>query len=541
MEMAFSEKEKTESRNFAREYVSNYLNGEAMPGIEYEYNLAKKFVEGIGLEEVNHFADNWISDGKNCIVLITAPEKESTVMPAEETLKNAIKSMSSLELTAYKDNVIDKPLLATIPSGSKVKFSKKIEEFNITEWNLENGIKIFAKPTDFKNDQILFSSYSWGGWSVYPEKDFMNAANADRIIDESGLGEFDANSLEKVLSGKIVSCTPYISELQQGLQGGCSPNDLETLMQMIYMYHTSPCKDNNAFTSWMEKQKGVLQNKNADPQSVFSDTISYVMSGYNERYKPRTVERLKEINLQRSYEIYNERFGNANGSVYFFVGNFNLDTLKNNVEKYLGGLKSSTDRKRWEDIGASPPKGKVEKTVRMGEEPKSTVMLRFNLPFEFNRNNRNEVNALNKLVSIRLREVLREEKSGVYGVSFSSNPQHYPESKLEHVVYFSCSPDNVESLITAALDVINEVKTKGCDEKNLVKIKETAIRERETFMQENSFWLSTMSSNNQNGEDITEISKFKGWVSGLKTDDLKKFANKYLLTDNYARFVLLPK
>ena len=540
MEMTYSEREKTESRNLAREYVSNFLTAEPMPGIEYEYNLMKKYLDGIKLEEVNAFTKKWITEGNNCIVLVTAPDKESTKMPSDDKIKSILNTAKSLDLKIYDDRVVDKPLIEKAPAGSKVTFTKKIDEFNITEWILENGVKVFLKPTDYKNDEVLFSSYSLGGWSVYPDKDFLSASSADEIVDESGIGEFDANALEKKLSGKIVSCSPYISELQQGFNGRCSPKNLETLIQLIYSYNINPRKDPVAFSSWKEKQKGILQNKNADPQSVFSDTVRYLMSGYNFHYRPYKVDMLNEINPDRAFDIYKERFKNSSNSVYFFVGNFNTDTLMYLVQKYLGGLPSSQERSIWKDIGDSPPHGIVEKTVRMGQEPKSTVVLRWNMPFDYNRKNRNEINALNKLVSIRLREVLREEKSGVYGVGFNSIPQHFPEQNLEQVINFSCSPDNVDMLIKAALDVISEVKEKGCDEKNLLKIKETAIRERETYLKENSFWLNTISTNYQNGENILDLLHYTDWVNTLQTSDFSGFAKKYIQQDNYAKFILMP-
>jgi zinc protease len=541
MEIAYNERDKTESRNFAREYISNFLTGEPIPGIEFEYNTIKKFIGGISLEQINGYASKWITDGKNCIVLITAPDKETTKMPSDAKIKEIVTSMKSLKLEPYSDKFVDKPLLPVDPTGSEPNYDKQIKELNITEWRFPNGVRVMVKPTDFKNDEILFTSYSWGGWSQSGLSNFRSAASADDIIDESGISDFDVNTLIKKLSGKSVSCSPYISELIDGLSGNCAPSDLETLMQLIYAYNMYPRKDSIAFESWMIKQKTALQNRSGDPQSVFGDTISYVMSGYNARYKPMTVETLKEIKLDEAYNFYESRFGNKDFSNYFFVGNLNIDTLKKLATKYLGSLPMTRTAGKWADIGAAPPKGIVERTVNMGQEPKSTVMLRYNMPFDYNRNNRNELNALAKLMNIRLREVLREEMSGVYGVSFSSAPQHYPEPRLEQIIYFSCDPQNVNKLIQAAKDVIKEVKEKGSDEKNLVKIKETAIRERETYLKENNFWLSTISSNHQNGEDILDILKYNDWVNSLKGEDFKGFAKKYIQEDNFATFTLMPK
>lgn len=541
MTEAYNERDKSESRNFAREYVSNFLSQEPMPGITFEYDIYKKYLSGISLEEVNKFASEWITDGENCVVLITAPEKETTKMPSDEVIRSIMKGMKSLQLTPYEDKVVDKPLVENSLLGGKTISSTTIDPFGITELRLSNGVRVALKPTDFKNDEILFTSYSWGGWSLYSEKDYYSAASSDEIVDESGLGEFDATALEKYLSGKIVGVSPYVGELSQGLNGSCSPKDVSTMMQLIYKYCTDPREDQTAFQSYIENRKGFLQNKNADPQSIFRDTIGYVMSGYNYRSRPWTVETLKEISLHRALEIYKERFSDASGMTFVFVGNFKVEEMKALCEKYLGSLPAKNNNETWKDLGMRAPSGMIEKTVKKGVEPKSSVVLRYSMPFEYTRSNRNEVNALMKLVNIRLREVLREDKSGVYGVSCNASPKHYPKQSLELSIGFSCAPTNVDMLIKAAQDVIEEVKNKDCDEKNLVKIKETALRERETGLQENGFWLNTINSNYQNNEDLQEILNYTAWVNKLSGADLKAFAGKYLQTANFAKFVLNPE
>jgi zinc protease len=540
-EQSFNERDKNESRDYAREYVSNFLTAEPMPGIEYEYQIAKKFIPGIKLDEVNGFAKQWITDGKNAIVIITAPEKPSTKIPSKEQIASVIKDMQAAKLEQYVDKVDNAPLLsAELLSGSPIT-STEMLGYGVQHWTLKNGISVYAKATEFKNDQVLFNSFGWGGWSLYPVKDFMSASYADEIIDESGFGNFSSTTLEKKLSGKVVGCSPYISELQQGFNGSCSTKDMETLFQLIYGYATSPRKDADAFASLIQKQKSILKNRSADPQSIFADTVSYIWSGYNERFKPKTENTLDEIALDRAIELYKERFANFNGASFVFVGNFNIDSLKSMTVKYLGSLPSAQVNSSYKDLGMDPPKGKITKTVKKGQAPRSTVLLRWSMPFEYTRNNRNEMNALNKLVSIRLREVLREDKSGVYGVGFNSNPKHYPTSRLEQTISFSCNPDNADMLISAAKEVLDEVRKNGCDEKNLTKIKETFIRERESSMQENSFWLSVISSTVQNKENIDELKTYNEWVNSLKGSDFISFASKYLKDENFAQFVLKPE
>jgi zinc protease len=233
--------------------------------------------------------------------------------------------------------------------------------------------------------------------------------------------------------------------------------------------------------------------------------------------------------------------GDLSGTNFYFVGNFDTDSLKNFVKKYIGNLPSTGKTKSWKDIGVRSPKGKIEKTVVKGLAPKSYVSLRWNMDFEYSTKNRNEVYALNKLMSIRLREVLREDKSGVYGVSCNFNPAHYPVSKLENTVAFNCKPENVDSLIQAVQMVVAEVKAKGCDDKNLEKIKQTFIREREVALKENGFWLGILVSADKNNEKLDDLDSYNEWVNSLKGNDFIQFADKYFKTDNYAKLILMPE
>ena len=541
IQKSYNERDKSPSSGFAREYVSNFLTQESIPGIEKEYEYYNEFIKQITLEEVNKIGRDYLTGSENCFVLITSPQKEGLVIPTEIEIKKMFVDVQKADIPAYVDKVSTKPLIAEALKSVPILSEEKIEKYNITKWKFKNGITVNAKPTDFNNDKITFSSYSPGGWTTIDQKDFYSAISADAIIDLSGLGEFDATMLDKMLSGKTVSCSPSISGLSQGLSGGCAPKDLGTLMELIYGYHKMPRIDNDAYSAYLEARKTSLKNKSVNPQSVYSDTVGYLMANYHYTAKPMTSELLDSINPKRALEIYNELMGDVSGTNFYFVGNFDLDTLKKYVQKYIGNLPASGNVKNWKDIGLRSKKGKIDKIVKKGIAPKSYVSLRWNMDFDYTPKNRYEAYALNKLLNIRLREVLREDKSGVYGVSCSINPSHYPVSKLENMVGFNCKPENVDSLIDAVLVVINEVKEKGCDDKNLEKIKQTFIREREVALKENSFWLSAMINADKNNEKLEEMDSYNEWVNSLTGKDFVRFADQYFKTDNYAKLVLMPE
>jgi zinc protease len=542
VEKQMKEKDKTDSKSFVGDYVSAYLQGEPIPSTEFEYSFYKKYLPTVTLDDLNKVGKEWItSNGENTVIIIQAPSKDSALIPSDDAIRKIFESVQTKELKPYVDKVSSKPLMAVKLTPGKVTAEKEIKELGITEWILSNGVKVVVKPTDFKNDEIIFNAYQWGGTSLYPDKDNMSAANAAPIIDQSGIGQFNSTTLEKMLSGKIVSVSPSIGELTEGFNGRCSPQDLETAMQLLNLYFTQPRKDDTAFQAYMSQRKGLIENRSADPSSAFSDTVSTTMSSYNYRRRPTTISTLNEIDLNRAFEIYKERFSDAGGFTFFFVGSFKTEELKKLVETYIGSLPSKEMNPQWKDVGVVTPKGLINKTVTKGKEPKATVQVIFSGPFEWSRKNRMDLYALSSLLSIKLREELREEMSGVYGVGASGSPTHYPKQEYKFTIYFGCAPERVEELLSAAFKEIDSVKNFGCSDINLQKIKETLKRQREVDLKDNSFWLSAISQNYQNDENILDIMEFNKYVDGLTSDDFKRLAKLYFNMGNYAKFVLMPE
>ncbi len=536
------EKDKTESKNYVGDYVQAFLEDEPVASAKFNYDFYKQYIGTITLDDVNRVGKEWItSNGENAVIVIQSPSKDSALMPSDNTIRSVFESVQKKELKPYVDKTSNKPLMATKPAPGKVVAEKEIKELGITEWTLSNGIKVVVKPTDFKNDEIAYNSYRWGGTSLYPDKDYMSASNAAAIVDESGIGQFNSTSLEKMLSGKIVSVSPNIGELSEGLRGKCSPQDLETAMQLINLYFTQPRKDDTAFNAYISQNKGLLENRSVDPASAFSDTVGVTMSSYNFRHRPTTIATLSEIDLNRAFDIYKERFADAGGYTFFFVGSFKPAELKALVETYIGSLPAKQTNPMWKDVGVVTPKGLINKTVNRGKEPKATVQLIFSGPFEYTRKNRMDMQALSALLSIKLREELREEMSGVYGVGANGSATHYPKQEYKFAIYFGCAPERVEELLTAAFKEIDSVKNFGCTDINLQKIKETFKRQREVDLKDNNFWLSAITQNYQNNENILDILEFNKYVDGLTSDDFKRLAKLYFNMNNYAKFVLMPE
>jgi zinc protease len=541
-EIAYNERDKTESSRLVSELVYHFLSESPVPGIEFEYDITKKIMDGITLDEVNKVGKRLKTpNNENCVVVITAPDKEGVTLPSDEKVKAIFNDAAKGTIKAYEDKVVNKALMTQMPTPGKITEEKQIKELGITELKLSNGIKVYLKPTDFKNDEIQFTAFSPGGVSLYPDKDANSGSFGSYIIGQSGIGEFDNVTLQKYLSGKSVHMYPWVSETSENWNGDTSPDDLETMMQMLHLYFTQPRKDTAAYASMIAQQMGFMQNRALDPQSAFQDTIQVTMSCYHPRAKPWTAETLKEIDLDRAYEIYKDRFSDAGDFTFAFVGNFKMETMKTMLEKYVASLPSKGRKETWKDLGYKTPKGIIQKTVKKGTEPKSSVSIRFYGDFEYNYAHRFDLRVLSQLLSIKLREVLREEKGGTYGVQVYPYTTKTPKQQYGFMINFGCGPDKVEELTKATMEEIEKIKKDGCNEKDLVKIKETLKREHETSLKENEWWLKAIELKVQAEENLLEINDYNKYVDDLKGGDFKNFATQYLNNREFSIFKLYPE
>jgi len=539
-ERLYAERDKQESALFVEEYTRNFLEKEPIPGIEAEYELTKRYVPEIALNEINALGKEWMS-GRNRVVVVEAPQKDGLAVPDESKLAAVIKGVAAKDIQPYTDTAEEQALIDKLPEpGTIVKTAVK-ENYGITEWTLANGVKIVLKPTDFKQDQIVLRAMSPGGTSLASDADFVPASTAGQVIPAGGLGKFNAVELRKVLSGKVASVRPYFSDVEAGLTGNASPKDLETMFQLIYLTFMEPRADATIFGVLAGQTKAMLANMQASPEWAFIEAIQSSLSQNHLRARPMTAALVDEWNLDKSFAFYKDRFADASGFTFIFVGNIDLAAMKPLVERYLGSLPSLHRGETWKDVGAHPPKGVVRKTVKKGIEPKSQVAVIFSGPFQTNRAQRTAIRALSLVLDTRLRNLLREDLSGTYGAMVNASYAKIPSEVYSFMVNFGCNPARVDELVKAVFNEFENLKTNGATDKEAADVREAMSREFETSMKQNSYLLSQIYFRYQINEDLKELFDFGAYLKTLDAAMIREAARTYLDTGNYIQLLLYPE
>jgi zinc protease len=536
----YNERDKTESNQLADEYIRNYLEDEPIPGIEFEYEFVKSNIDNITLEEINSLAQDLISDD-NRVIIVNAPEKEDLSIPGEEEILAVAAAVSNMELEPYEDNISGTELMTEIPAPGEIVKLDILAELGALDLTLSNGARVILKPTDFKNDEVLFTAFSLGGHSVYPDSDHFTALNTDGIIKESGVSKFSNTDIKKILAGKTVYVAPSIGYETESIMGQTKTSDIESMLQLIYLNFTDPRVDEAAFNSYISKRKDLYQNLIKEPRNYFYDQYYRIRAQNHPRgdYIPKP-EDWDGIDYNRAIEIYKDRFSDAGNFTFLFVGAFSIDSIKPMIEQYIASLPTIDREETYVDLGIRPPAAMEIHNVYKGNDPKSMAIIYFEQEAPWNKRDAFFVKELGEILGFIYIEKLREEMSGVYTVRANSSLDKIPYEHSSLQILIPCSPENVDSLVDVAIGELITIQKSGVEEKEIIKARETRRRQLETNSETNNFWLNAIQSTILTDGNLDSVTD-EELIEQITSKEIQRVANEYFNSGKYLLVVLYPE
>lgn len=538
------EKDKTESRRYASKAVYHFLKNSPMMSENQYYNFLRLNLDKIRLSDINELAKDWIVND-NRVVSITGPDKTDVPLPTKNAVLKLLNNIKTKNIKPYVDNSSKKPLFDKELEIAPIKNKTLVSEYKINKLKFNNGMEVFFKKTNFKNDEVLFSAYSKGGYSKYGNKDYNDARFASEAVEEMGLADFNNSQLEKLLTGKNVAVSPHIGRLHESFRGSSTVEDLETLFQLINLYFTAPRKDITAFKSYINRQKGFYGNLLKQPDYYFYSITRKIKFDNNPRAGGiPTSEDFDKLNINNLFQIYKDRFADAGDFKFFFVGSFDESKITNLIQKYLGNLPGYNSKENWVDRNIDIKNGVIKKKLYKGEAPKTFVDVTFHGDIKWSPEKMFLIKSLSKVINIKLRESLREDIGGVYGVRVNGYAMNEPKEKYRFYFRFNAEPNKAQELLNTAYTVIEKIKTEGPDAEVMQKIKETQKQARIKNLRENEYWLKQISSIIQDNLEFSEMSLeiLNKRIDNLTAADIKNAAIKYLSKDkNLIEIMMYPE
>lgn len=520
-----------------------YLRGTNVTDLNQAADTAEKTLASISADDLQAA----IAQGLQSPVLtaiITTNTEQQHQMPDSLQFFQALDSLLALPVSPPAEKGLSGPLLQLPETEEQYTLIETDTIIGVQTYALSNGVKVYFKPTDFSNDQIQFRAFSTGGTSLCTDEEYFNLKHGLSVLNESGLDTFRESQLLQILSDKQVRISPYVSTYEEGLGGSSNQEDLETFFQLGYLYFTRPRFDSIVLNTYLDRQHRIFERIDTDPRAAFGRMMVDKKYDYHPRRPNTTLEELEYIDLQRAEQLYRKRFANIGDFQLVFVGNFEPDTLLRLADRYFGSLPTTTERESWNDNGLRLSPSPIDTVVRAGQTPKAEVNLTWHGPFPYaDRNERLHHSALRQLLSIRLREVLREDLGGVYGVRVSGRFRNIPDSIQQIGVRFNAEPDVYEQLILQIEEEVAQIAAGNIPDEIIPKITATRLKSYQEATRSNGFWLGQIQQCLQRdlGWEVLYPGYYEERLKHINEADLARAAKRYIQGATSLKFVLLPE
>ena len=542
LENSYNERDKTPNTSFAVQYCNNFLNNEPILSIEQSYPLMQALVPQIPVELINMVIPKLINTtGENLVVMNFNQEKDGAVYPTPESLKAAIDAGLDAQVEAFVDNVKQEPLISKMPKKGKIIKETYNSQFDYKELELSNGARAILKKTDFKKNEIQMQAEARGGTSLYGEEDWVNIEKLDFFLLDHGLGNFSKTELDKAIAGKQVDIYFAMSPYNDFVSANSTVKDLETMFQLTYLTFTDIKLDEKNFNQSKIFLEDIYKNRDLDHESVFMDSVIYILNNHDWRCKPFKVEDLKKINLDRMMEIAKERTANAANYTFIFVGNFDEALMRQYIEQYIASLpgKKGTPS-NWVNNTTRPEGETIIHFTRKMETPKANAeIIWYDTKTPYSVENGIKAEMLGQVLSKIYLQKIREDAGAAYSASAGGGARLYGDRCITSI---SASCPVKPEFVDVALKIINEEMANACntiDATTLQEIKELMIKEHITELKENSYWMSVISAYLDPGIDYH--TGYEQMINAQTPESIAAFARQILAAGNKVEVVMTPE
>ena len=540
LDKQYSNKDKRFNSQFVNQYVQHFLNQNPIPSIDYTYSTMKQVAPMIPLEAINGLMKELVSPSDtNLVVLSFNNEKDDAVYPTEEGLKKAIADARSAQIEAYVDNVKDEPLITTLPAKGSVVKETKNDLFGYKELTLSNGVTVVLKQTDLKKDQVLLRGEGFGGSALYGEKDFANIKMYNDVVEASGLGNFSHTELEKALAGKIASASLSMSANRQHVSGSSTPKDVETMLQLVYLYFTQINKDQKSYDNLMQTTEVSLKNRLLQPEGVFSDSLTNTISCHNPRNMMLDVTDLKNVDYDRILQMAKEQTANAAAFTFTIIGNYDEEAILPLIEQYLASLPSAKEVVKSGNVSTDYTGEVINSFKNKAETPKAiAVMHWYSKDIPYTLENSVKSTMVGQILSMEYLKKIREEASAAYTVASQSSVSRDDfETTSQILAYCPMKPEKAD---TALMIMRDEVATiaKSCDADKLTKVKEYMLKNHGDQLKQNGYWLGVIGEWRQWGIDLH--SDYEKVVNAQTPESIAAYVSELLKAGNHAEVIMMP-
>jgi zinc protease len=477
---------------FADRLVAHHLVGEPLPTADQEFQLERRVLDLLTLEDVqSRFL--MLIDAAAPAVLVVGPDEQAAAIPNERQIREIIAAAASDDVPPRDDTGPAASALMERPAPASVA-ERATDESGATWLTFDNGVRVGMLETTISLNTVVLGAASPGGASVVDEEDVVEAYGIPEIVAQSGVADFDRVTLGRALAGRVASAQPYIADVEEGFFGDAATDDLETLLQIVHLTMTEPRGDQFAVDTYVGQVAPFAAEPEAIPGLAANVALLEARYGADNPYYsavPR-LDELEAFDLDAGMEIFRDRFGDAGDFVFVLVGDFSLREGERLAASYLGTLPASGRDDGYVDRQPEPPPGTVQRIVRAGEDDQAAVTFLLTGEHRAAAEDRVYVRLLELVATTRLRDRLREALAATYAPIVTVSIADDPDALIETFIQISGSPDRLDEISQETLMVLADLASRGPTEAELGTARQQVLREFELIS--NELWVEALLS-----------------------------------------------
>ncbi len=535
-EDAFKNISSTESTALSSELIRSIEHGGIFIDRKMDYEIVNILVGEITLQEVNErFRD--ILNIQDRVILFKSTKKfELDTQDVLQEIKKA--KEEAKEAPKVKKRVLTllkKPLLA-----NKILEKSFDEKAGIYSYRLENNVTVLFKPTDFRKNEVLLSAVSHGGLSALPTEALNDAKKASSWVMQSAPSDFSPDEMSALLSGKKVQVNFSLSRFYESISTQSSSKDLESMMRVIYLYVTVPKISPNVDRQLRNRHLSLSKESERDPAYKFNKEMHKFYYMNNPRILFDSKESINDLNATKMLSIFKEKFQSMNHFNYVIVGDIGVEEIEKQISLYLANLPIS---QRNEDINATPYPYKTgfQKFVKaLNTTNIANVGLKYRAVLEYSLVTDSALSMMNDILTIRLRNLIREEKSGTYGVGVNCNIVRELEKTASCNIQFASDPTRKDELIKGVRQVISQFVKEGPTTLELKNVKIKYMLLYKKALKNNYFWQELILNHAKYADDIHVLLDFEKNIGNVTKKEVQK-VSKILFGGDLLQTERMPK
>ncbi len=542
---SFENQSKSSSATYLNDIKSLYFKGYQMVSKKEEYRLAKKYLPLIDSTRLMDYLRQLPLNRYNTY-MITGPDSLRADMPTKNEVLEWVSAIQSSDLhpplnkTMESDRLLNSEIMAGQITREVIDTTIDIEILT-----LDNGARVILKPTELDNNQVLLSGFRNGGLMALDSTKYLTSLFVKSIVAASGYGDFSRDGLSQYLAGSSASAIFVMAKNRNGIAGNAKSEELEQMLELMYLKWHYPRLDTSLIENILNKTIESVENSKKSPSYPFSIALNQRIAGHNYTTEPLSEQRIvDEFKAEDVTSLYHQSFGTADGFTFILVGNFDAKEVKPLIETYIGGIKGE----KWEDPGLSVVIPAIEKTDSLimyaGEADKSRVNIFFqNSEFDYSSEWSLKLEMLEEVLKVKLRENLREDNGGVYGVGVSASSAVSPSPLYRIRIAFGCSPENTPLLVDQVWKEIDAISNDADYFAVEVENIKTQMMERHRKrIEKNSYWTSVIRDHYYQKLDNWDlITQYSNLLDSITASDIRIMCQQLLVNQPYFKAVLYPE